>query len=137
MNFYHELSFRKAMRLALSVSEANPANDILFPGIYFPGLLRYINKCFSDHLKPAPLRALLALKLVLPVCLPRTPPSLGPAELLSSPWNKINSYSKGVASCTVIIEDTFADSWVSFRDSDVGFLHLFLLFSSHFDYFID
>lgn len=73
------------MRLALSYSLAKPAKDILLPGMYFPGLSKYTNKCFSDHWKPAPFKALLAEKFVLPVCLPITPPSLGPAEFLSSP----------------------------------------------------
>jgi len=74
------------MRLALSYSPAKPANDILLPGMYLPGFKRYMNKCLSDQLKPAPFKALLAGKLVLPVCLPINPPSFGPAELLSSPY---------------------------------------------------
>lgn len=82
---YHEFYFKKAIRLALSYSPAKPANDILLPGTYFPGFNKYMNKCFSLQIKPAPLRALLAGKLVLPVSLPTTPPSLGPAEFLSSP----------------------------------------------------
>jgi hypothetical protein len=76
---------RKAIKLALSSSPAKPAKDILFPGIYLPGFNKYWNMCFYDQMKPAPFKALLAGKLVLPVCLPITPPSLGPALLLSSP----------------------------------------------------
>lgn len=82
----HEFSLRKAIRLALSSYPAKPANDILLPGTYFPGFNKYMNKCFSLHTKPAPFKALLAGKLVLPVGLPITPPNLGPAEFLSSPY---------------------------------------------------
>lgn len=85
-HWFHEFYLRKAIKLALSYSPAKPAKDILLPGTYFPGFNKYINKCFSDHTNPAPFKALLAGKLVLPVCLPITPPSLGPAEFLSSPY---------------------------------------------------
>jgi len=80
---------RKAIKFARSYYPDKPANDILFPGMYFPGFNKYINKCLSDQTNPAPFKALLAGKFVLPVGLPTTPPSIGPALDLSSPYNKL------------------------------------------------
>jgi|688.fasta_scaffold1933300_1 hypothetical protein len=73
--------------------------------MYFPGFSKYTNMCFSDQTNPAPFKALLAGKLVLPVGLPITPPSLGPADPLSSPYNHIIIYGKCVASGAVIVEN--------------------------------
>lgn len=53
------LSLIKAITLALSCSEARPAKDILFPGMCFPGLAKYTNKCFSDQITPQFFMALL------------------------------------------------------------------------------
>lgn len=50
---------RKAMRCAFSVSPEIPAKLILLPGICFPGLSRYIQRCLSLQVTPDPFMALL------------------------------------------------------------------------------
>lgn len=47
------------MRWAFSVYPAIPAKDILLPEMYFPGLVRYIQRCLSDQVMPDPFMALL------------------------------------------------------------------------------
>lgn len=57
--FYDQFYLRKAIRLALSASPGNPANDILLPGMCLPGFAKYRNKCFSVQVMPDPFMALL------------------------------------------------------------------------------
>lgn len=70
---------RYSITSALSYSPSIPANAIWFPGTYFPGAFKYINKCFSVQVIFDFFIAFEYLNPVDPANLPTIPP-IGGAE---------------------------------------------------------
>ena len=81
----YQTDSRKAIRCAFSVDPAIPANDILLPGRYLPGLLMYPQMNLLLQVIPEFFMALLYEKAVVPAFLPITPPKGGAAAPLPSP----------------------------------------------------